>query len=403
MDSVYSLENFLKMLYLDANIPSYIYSCKENQILYAQPEQTSLTYPPEKYVNRLLENTDRIAYMSAEYGIYYGCLKVFFNNDWRLLFGPVSLTPYSDSEIHQLCIDYVVPQEERQAFSDFMQKIPQLPLNGFLLKLIFINFCVNREILGLTDIIALGSFEQKEESTDRLYEQKSYAVHNNSYEVEKFFSEIIWTGNLDALKKISFNESLVHAGITGPTALRQIKNNIIITTTLATRAAIEGGLDSDTAFQLSDDFIQAAEKLTDPDALNELMGKISYTFAEKVRDAQMPVSTDGIIQNAIRFIQQNVCEHITASDVAEHVGFSRSYFSSYFKKELGFSVSAFILRCKMEEAKQLLKNTDKSVSVISSYLCFSSQSHFQSTFKKQYGITPLQYRKDPKLHEKADG
>ena len=191
----------------------------------------------------------------------------------------------------------------------------------------------------------------------------------------------------------------MHAGITGPTALRQIKNNIIITTTIATRAAIEGGLDSDTAFQLSDDFIQTAEKLTDPDTLNELMGKINYTFAEKVRNAQMPVSTDGMIQNAIRFIQQNVCEHITVADVAEHVGFSRSYFSSYFKKELGFSVSAFILRCKMEEAKQLLKNTDKSVSVISSYLCFSSQSHFQSAFKKQYGITPLQYRKNPVRHE----
>ena len=129
------------------------------------------------------------------------------------------------------------------------------------------------------------------------------------------------------------------------------------------------------------------------------MGKISYTFAEKVRDARMPVSTDGMIQNAIRFIQQNVCEHITVADVAEHVGFSRSYFSSYFKKELGFSVSAFILRCKMEEAKQLLKNTDKSVSVISSYLCLSSQSHFQSAFKRQYGVTPLQYRKNPVRHE----
>lgn len=398
MDSVYFLENFLKMLYLDANIPSYIYSRKENRILYAQPEQTSLTYPPGKYISRLLESTDRIAYISAEYGIYYGCLKFLADQDIRLLFGPFSLTPYSDSEIHQLCIDYVVPHEKRQFFSDFIQKIPQLPLNGLLLKLIFINFCVNQEISSLTDIIALKPFEQEEKSTDRLYEQKFYAIHNNSYEIENIFSDIIRTGNLDALKQISFNESLVHAGITGPTALRQMKNNIIITTTLSTRAAIEGGLDSDTAFRLSDDFIQTAERLTNPDALNELMGKISYTFAEKVQDVRMPVSADGIIQKAIRFIQQNVCEHITAADVAEHVGFSRSYFSTYFKKELGFSVSAFILRCKMEEAKQLLRNTDKSVSVISSYLCFSSQSHFQSTFKKHYGLTPLQYRKDPKLH-----
>ncbi len=402
MDSVYSLENFLKMLYMDTHIPSYIFNCREYLVTYAQPEQSALTYPPEKYISRLLQSKDRIAYLSTEYGVYYGRLNVSFDHERRLLFGPVSLTPYSDHELHQMYMDYVVPQEERVIFSEFFQKIPPLPLNGFLLKLIFVNFCINQEILNLTDIVALKSFEQEENSTDRLYEQKSYSIHNNSYEVENIFSEIIRTGNTDALEKIPFNESLMHAGITGPTALRQMKNNVIISTTIATRAAIEGGLDSDIAFQLSDDFIQTAEKLSDPDALNELMGKIAYTFAEKVRDVQIPVSSDGIIQNAIRFIQQNTCEHITAADVAEHMGFSRSYFSSYFKKELGFSVSAFILRCKMEEAKQLLKYTDKPVSVISSYLCFSSQSHFQSVFKKQYGITPLQYRKDPSLSEQPE-
>lgn len=50
--------------------------------------------------------------------------------------------------------------------------------------------------------------------------------------------------------------------------------NHIIFTTLATRAAIEGGVDPDTAFHLSDNFIETAEKLSAPDALNELIGKI---------------------------------------------------------------------------------------------------------------------------------
>lgn len=223
---------------------------------------------------------------------------------------------------------------------------------------------------------------------------KHNSLHNNSHEIETVILDIIRSGKPEHITQVEFNESLANPGVIGPTALRQIKNNIIVSTTLATRAAIEGGLDTDTAYQLSDTFIQTAESLSNPDALNELMGRVAYTFAEKVKEARMPVSTDDIIQNAIRFIQQNICEHITVKDVAEHVGFSRSYFSSYFKKSLGFSVNAFIMRCKMEEAKQLLKYTDKSVSIISSYLCFSSQSHFQTAFKKAYGITPLQYRKD---------
>lgn len=59
---------------------------------------------------------------------------------------------------------------------------------------------------------------------------------------------------------------------------------------------------------------------------------------------------------------------------------------------MGFDLSTFIMRCKLEEAKSLLTYTNKSLSEISSYLCFSSQSYFQNVFKKKYGLTPKQYR-----------
>ena len=99
------------------------------------------------------------------------------------------------------------------------------------------------------------------------------------------------------------------------------------------------------------------------------------------------------MQKAIRYIQQNVNQHLTVGDVADYVGFSKSYISAYFKETLGFSISAFILRCKLEEGRELLQYTDKSISTISEFLCFSSQSHFHTAFKKQFGMTPSEYRK----------
>lgn len=392
-----SLNKFLKMLYLDCNIPSYLYHFSEQKFIHTEPEQSELTYPPVKYLLRLAGRSvhmEHISYLSTEYGSYFGCVSIDADPDMRLIFGPVTLVPYSDAELHQMYIDYVVPQESRREFSDFFQRVPQFSLNSFLVKLTFINYCLNGEILSAQELLPRQNI-QTSRTADSLYEKRADSVHNYSHEIESVIHEIIRTGRPEALAQFEFNEALANIGIIGPTAIRQIKNTIIVTTTLATLAAIDGGLDTDAAYHLSDSFIQTAESLTDPDALYELMGRVAYTFAERVKEAQMPVSSDGMIQNAIRFIQQNVCEHITVEDVAEHTGFSRSYFSTYFKKELGFSVNAFIMRCKMEEAKQLLKYTDKSVSVISSYLCFSSQSHFQTAFKKQFGVTPLQYRKDP--------
>lgn len=393
----HSLNDFLKMLYLDSNIPSYLYRFPEQRFTHTEPEQSALTFPPAKYLPRLTDrsgHTGHISYLSTEYGSYFGCVSADADPDIRLIFGPVSLTPYSDSELHQMYIDYVVPQESRREFSDFFQRVPQFSLSSFLIKLAFINYCLNGEIRPVRELLPQQTFHAAR-TADTLYEKRADSIHNHSHEIESVIHEIIRTGRPEALAQLEFNESFANVGIIGPTALRQLKNTIIVSTTVATRAAIDGGLDTDAAYQLSDSFIQTAESLSDPDALYELMGRVAYTFAERVKEAQMPVSSDGMIQNAIRFIQQNVCEHITVEDVAEHVGFSRSYFSTYFKKELGFSVNAFITRCKMEEAKQLLKYTDKSVSVISSYLCFSSQSHFQTAFKKQYGVTPLKYRKDP--------
>ena len=63
-----------------------------------------------------------------------------------------------------------------------------------------------------------------------------------------------------------------------------------------------------------------------------------------------------------------------------------------FKKETGYEVGAFITKCKIDEAKSLLRFTDRSISEISSYLAFSSQPYFQTVFRKVTGMTPLQYR-----------
>lgn len=117
---------------------------------------------------------------------------------------------------------------------------------------------------------------------------------------------------------------------------------------------------------------------------------IDYTM--RVADCILPPSPDMVLRQAIQFVQQNTNRHITVTDVAEHVGFSRAYLSHKFKETLGIELSALILRCKLEEAKELLRYTNKTIGDISNYLCFSSQSYFQNCFKKQYGITPQKYR-----------
>ena len=389
--------DFIKMYYLDSNIPMYLF--EGETCIFCMPEQTDLTYPPPKYIEELQNSEKRISYCTTKYGIFFCSLKVNDLKNRNLVFGPVTNVPYTESDLQQLYRDYTVPNNDRTTFNSFLRQIPCLSMNSLLKKCLFLNYCLHEELLTLEQLTASEPGASVQISLtdasllEETYQTKENEQHNQTYAIEEQILTLVRTGNYQGFKNIKFSDSNYHLGVTGPTALRQLKNDIIITTTICTRAAIEGGLDYDSAYQLSDHFIQSSERLNSIERLYDLLSEVSYTFAEKVANSKTPVSTDGCIQNAIRYIQQNTNQHLTVGDVAAHVGFSKSYFSAYFKKTLGFSVSAFILRCKLEEGKELLQYTNKSISTISTFLCFSSQSHFQTAFKKQFGMTPNEYRR----------
>lgn len=61
------------------------------------------------------------------------------------------------------------------------------------------------------------------------------------------------------------------------------------------------------------------------------------------------------------------------------------------------TIGEYINQRKIEEAQRLLRFSDKSLSAISNYLSFSSQSHFQNVFKKVTGETPTAFQKQFKI------
>lgn len=394
MTSEYNIENFLKMYYIDSNIPMYLY--EERKCTVSVPSQTSLTYPPQKYVDMLDSKKETISYFTTKEGISYGYVycKEMTQRYTYIILGPISGVPYSQSALSEMHRDYVIPNESRDEFKQFLMKIPHISRISFIRKLIFINFCLNKEIIPLENYMNNNnSSEIQSELKETRYDKKENFMYNRSYDLEETILNIVRQGDLEGLKSLQLNEEEFNTGINGDGAVQQLKNNILISTTLYTRAAISGGLDYDTAYELSDYFIHATEQTNDFDSLQELLYKACYTFTQKVAESQVPVTSDARIQKAVQYIIQNTNQRITVGDVADYVGFSKSYLSAYFKDTLGFKISDFILRCKLEEGRDLLRFTDKSITTISTYLCFSSQSHFQTAFKKQYGITPKEYRR----------
>ena len=126
--------------------------------------------------------------------------------------------------------------------------------------------------------------------------------------------------------------------------------------------------------------------------MERLLQKMPLDFAERVeREVKFKDVSQPII-SAIHYIKENVNQPLQAEDVAAQINLSTSYFLKRFKTETGMGVSEFITKTKIEEACILLSYTDKSLTEISNYLYFSSQSYFQNVFKKVMGVTPGNYR-----------
>lgn len=400
MISLQDIKDFCQLNYLDSGIPVYIY--RNNTLLQAFPEQSACTYPPKHYIEEFAEMTDDIAHLSTPYGAYFVAVKPKDQTELCVVLGPANYIPFTDADFHTMYADYVVVQEDRKDFKHFFQLIPPIALSGLLAKAAVFNYFLNHEMRTHFDLLdserTIVPYEHTEKQTEDFYQQKEDFQHNNSFEIESMILHFVESGDVDGLKNMTLQSSVIHSGTIAPNQLRQTKNIHIIMTALATRCAISSGVDADEAFQMSDLYIQTAENLNDPSAVQNLNLQMLLAFAQKVKDKLIPKTSDEALQRAIQYVLQNINCPITAAEVADHVGFSRSYFSTYFKEQLGFTLSAFILRCKLEEGKHLLQFTDKPLSVISNYLCFSSQSHFQTAFKKQYNVTPLQFRKQPELY-----
>ena len=162
--------------------------------------------------------------------------------------------------------------------------------------------------------------------------------------------------------------------------------------TLTSRAAIQGGLDVEDAFGLSDAYIQKCELLSTPEQIINLQYHMILEYTQKVERIRLGKRPGKLTIDVANYIQHHLSEPITVEDIAKNLYLSRPYLSRKFIEETGESLTDFILKEKTEEAKRLLRYSDKSLTAISSYLGFSSQSHFSRVFRKYASCAPGEYR-----------
>lgn len=126
--------------------------------------------------------------------------------------------------------------------------------------------------------------------------------------------------------------------------------------------------------------------------VQSLLKGISFIINSIAKASSTNNSKDDV-QRAKEYILANISNNISVKDVADHVHLSPEYFSKLFKKEIGENVKNYMLRIKVDVAKDLLANPNIPVSMVASELGYSNFSHFTQMFKNHENTTPSDYRK----------
>lgn len=315
-----------------------------------------------------------------------------------IIIGPVTTTRLSADDIHRIIVDYTLDEQDFETMETYFHRTPVFSLNQFLSIMSFINHKLNGEYIDVLSLQMQRSTQAEssvaQNHSSSLMERKETERYHNTYYFEQEYYGYIERGDVSGLEKILKNVPQLSEGNVANDFIRQTKNIFITSMTLTTRHAIAGGLDIETAYELSDSYIQEMEKMSDTASIYALNASAVFDFTRRVSDAKIPQGMSLEIFKCIQFISNHINTNLSVEMIASELNMDRSTLSKKFKRELGFNISTYIMRRKLEEAKSLLSYTDKTISEISEYLCFSTQSYFQNVFKNKYGMTPKEFRKN---------
>ena len=117
-----------------------------------------------------------------------------------------------------------------------------------------------------------------------------------------------------------------------------------------------------------------------------------YELLQQLNHQQIGMMRPNLATQITRYIHEHYSEPITLKSIAQIFHYSVPYLSKHFRQETGSSIIDFLIRARVDNARDLLRKTDITIQEASTSVGYADVSYFIRIFKKHTGMTPIQYK-----------
>lgn len=355
-------------------------------------------------INSLTEARDNTVYRFFD---EYRCNFIFFKmpyceKDSYFFVGPYLPELPSDKFVSAKAEILSLSEEQHSLLSSYYRNLPIVEDENLLISIIDTlgsrvwegsdNFnieFINYEIPDKRHPVYLSGIFEANESTDT---RLSLEIIEHNYKSEQLLMDAVSKGKLNKVDIIA--SSVLNQGTENrlSDSLRNRKNYLIILNTLLRKAAEYGTVHPFHIHRLSSSFAKQIEELYSIDGSLELQKKMIRKYCLLVKEHSLKQYSP-LIGRVITLVSYDLTADLSLKNISAHLNINASYLSALFKKECGETLTDYVNRKRMENATFLLTHSDKQIQAVAEECGILDVNYFIKLFKRQYGITPSQYRK----------
>jgi AraC-like DNA-binding protein len=307
------------------------------------------------------------------------------------LAGPVFNSDVAYRSLEQELYKKALPTEMIQRFTQVLRKLPIILLKPWLQYGLMLHKVITGENIEVSDF----NYQTGNKPSPWQEEEKnSSRPRRSTWLAEQTAMQMIEDGCLNY--KQSFGHLSSSVSFVSPqndkNPSRTLTNSVISFITLATRAAIRGGLDVETAYFMGNYYIQEAENCNNLSELMQVNVTMYDDFVQRVHKLKQADSISSAVHSCCNYIELHLGEKLSLKTISSDTGYDEYYLARKFKKEIGITVSQYIKKQRVERAKILLRSTTKSILEIGDELGFANSSHFADAFRSLTDMAPSEFR-----------